>query len=77
MPLATSHSKGSRRYLIHGDRFLHCTLVYEPDGGWYVEKTGGEGVRVRLTLREFEKTAAGKMLGPQMEAALHEAERDV
>ena len=68
---------GTRRYPIHTDAFLTCTLVYEGNGGWRVEKMGAARERVCLTIPEFEKGATGKRLITQFAAALAVAQEDL
>jgi len=82
MPSTGSHFSerappGSRRYLIHSDQFVTCTLVYNADGTWHVEKSGAAGERVRLTLQEFEKGETGARLAPQLAAAIAQAQEDL
>jgi hypothetical protein len=81
MSLANSNRAlrhGTRRYPIHCDAFVTCTLVYEGNGGWRVEKRGGgAGELVCLTLPEFEKGATGKRLTVEFAAALAVAQEDL
>ena len=67
---------GARRYLIHRDRFVTCTLVYEGNGGWRVEKMGASREVVRLTIPEFEKGPTGRRLASEFAAALAVAQED-
>jgi hypothetical protein len=82
MPPTDSRSRvraprGSRRYLIHRDPLVTCTLVYNADGTWHVEKSGAAGERVRLSLHEFEKGQTGARLAPQLAAAIAQAQEDL
>jgi hypothetical protein len=46
---------GARRYPIHSDPFVTCTLVYNGNGGWRVEKMGaapGAGLPHASRVRE-------------------------
>ena len=79
MSLANSNRPlrhGTRRYPIHRDAFVTCTLVYEGNGGWRVEKRGGNEL-VCLTLPEFEKGPTGMRLTAEFAAALAVAQGDL
>jgi hypothetical protein len=67
---------GIRRYPIHTDAFVTCTLVYEGNGGWRVEKTGVARELVSLTIPEFEKGPTGRRLAVEFAAALAAAQED-
>lgn len=80
MPLANSNRAlrhGARRYPIHSDPFVSCTLVYEGNGGWRVEKMGTARERVCLTIPEFERGATGRRLTAELAAALAVAQEDL
>jgi hypothetical protein len=68
---------GTRRYPIHSDPFVTCTLVYDGSGGWRVEKVGAARERVCLTLPEFENGATGRQLTVEFAAALAVAQEDL
>ena len=68
---------GTRRYVIYGDQFVTCALVYEGNGRWHVEKRGAARDRVCLTLREFETSQTGQRLAGSFTAALAVAQEDL
>lgn len=71
------YADGARRYLIHEDEFLTCTLVYQPDSGWFVDKTEAKLATVRLTLYDFDRGDTGKRLASQVATAIANAQDDL